>query len=235
LRRLSIVVLALNEEDNIALMINEMLPVARRTLDDFEIIMINDGSTDRTGEIMEVLVKDNPEVRVVHHPEPEGIGSGFWDGITHARFEYVVTYPGDQAYHIDGINHLFETVGSANLIISYRTHQLQTRSLLRVILSQFFWLIMVIITGCRPRDFHSAVVYPVQIVREMGRPARGYLFAADLLAKLISRKMPYVEIPASINPEETGDSQSLQWSTFIEVLRTFRYLIIARLKGDLGR
>lgn len=105
------VVPALNEEENILLTVNEILPAARAILDEFEIILVNDGSTDRTGEVMDNLARDNPEIRVIHHSQRQGPGSDFWDGLVQARFDNLVSLSGDNAYKIEGLKRLFETRG----------------------------------------------------------------------------------------------------------------------------
>ena len=87
---------------------------------------------------MEDLVKANPEVRVIHHTEREGIGSGFWEGIMHARFYYIASFPRDRAYNIEGLKSVFKSVGTAEFIIICRAHQMQARSLLRLVLSRLF-------------------------------------------------------------------------------------------------
>ena len=80
-RCLTIIISALNEEKLISKTISEILSVYRETNDKYEIILVNDGSTDRTGEIMESFSKDNPEIEVINNPEPSGLGAHFKNGI----------------------------------------------------------------------------------------------------------------------------------------------------------
>jgi dolichol-phosphate mannosyltransferase len=76
-RRLSIVVPALNEQEKIAETVEGILPLARDLLDDFELILIDDGSTDDTGSIMDRFAAEEPRIVVVHQPQRQGVGAGF--------------------------------------------------------------------------------------------------------------------------------------------------------------
>ncbi|RZI37663.1 glycosyltransferase family 2 protein, partial [Herbaspirillum sp. HC18] len=76
-KRLTIVIPALNEQDKIADTIGGVLPPARQLLDDFEIFLIDDGSTDATGAIMDEFAAGEPRIIVHHNPERRGVGAGF--------------------------------------------------------------------------------------------------------------------------------------------------------------
>ena len=81
---------ALNEENLIELTVTEILPVACETLNKFEIILINDGSKDKTGMIMDQLASQYSEIQVVHHPKPGGLGNAFKVGLALSKFEKLV-------------------------------------------------------------------------------------------------------------------------------------------------
>ncbi|WP_342291679.1 glycosyltransferase [Bradyrhizobium ottawaense] len=74
-KRLTIVIPALNEQDKIADTIDGVLPLARELLDDFEIFLIDDGSTDATGAIMDEFAAGEPRIVVQHNAEPRGVGA----------------------------------------------------------------------------------------------------------------------------------------------------------------
>jgi glycosyltransferase involved in cell wall biosynthesis len=228
LRCLTILIPALNEEKNILLTVNEILPVARRTLDAFEIILVNDGSSDRTGEIMDALAEGNSELQVVHHSARRGLGWAFREGIARARFDWLTLIPGDNAFNIEGLKRLFEATGSADLVISFRTDQMQKRSLFRMCLSCLFTFIMGHLFGYRLRDFHSAVVYPVRVLRQLELRSDGYTYQLEVLVKLLGRGVLFVEVPVSMNPEMDGSSQSVCLKTLLDMGRMVWHLFRRR-------
>ena len=92
---LSIIMPALNEEENVyAAIINTL-----NSFDDFglnaEIIVVNDGSSDKTSEIVEDLCKKDQRVKLISHTTPEGIGASFWDGVDHSTKDTISMQPGD--------------------------------------------------------------------------------------------------------------------------------------------
>ncbi|MBF0418024.1 MAG: glycosyltransferase, partial [Magnetococcales bacterium] len=105
-KQLTIVVAALNEENKLEGTLQGILDVARSRLDAFEIIMVNDGSTDRTPDIVAAFAAKCPEMRVVTHATPQGVGSAFLEGIALAQYEWMTLLPGDHAYDVRSLANL---------------------------------------------------------------------------------------------------------------------------------
>ena len=78
-----------NEELNIEESVNKAEHVVRELTDMYEIIIVNDGSTDRTGEIADKLSLINKKVKVIHHSVNQGYGSAVWSGIQAAQYDYI--------------------------------------------------------------------------------------------------------------------------------------------------
>ena len=72
---------ALNEEDNVAPIVEEAVAVLPRFADDIEITVVDDGSTDRTGGIADELATKDPHVRVIHHGTRRGYGGAVRSGL----------------------------------------------------------------------------------------------------------------------------------------------------------
>src|SRR5260370_41255054 len=75
LKALTIVIPALNEAGKIAATVEEVLPLARELLSDFEILLVNDGSTDETGAIMDEVAARHAHMTVIHHAQRRGLSS----------------------------------------------------------------------------------------------------------------------------------------------------------------
>src|ERR1700761_8003069 len=113
-KKLTIVVPALNEQEKIAETIEGILPSARDLLDDFEIILIDDGSTDDTGAIMDRYAAEEPRIQVVHHAQRQGVGAGFKSALQRAKFNSITLVPGDHAFEDQGIARMFRAAGAAD-------------------------------------------------------------------------------------------------------------------------
>src|SRR3989338_8871333 len=91
----SVVMPALNEEENIVAAISNV----SKSFDDYkisgEIIVINDGSNDKTRFLVEEDIKKDSRIRLINHNKTQGIGASFWDGVDNAKGQIVTMLPGD--------------------------------------------------------------------------------------------------------------------------------------------
>src|SRR5713101_7109500 len=93
-RTISVVVPACNEARNLEAAVDTVIEAAR-TFDDFEVLIVNDGSTDDTSEVAERVAAADPRVRVVHHESNQGFAAAYGSGLARARMQYVTFAPGD--------------------------------------------------------------------------------------------------------------------------------------------
>jgi glycosyltransferase involved in cell wall biosynthesis len=224
-RSLTILITALNEEHLIELTVNEILAVASETLNKYEIILINDGSRDKTGVIMDQLAAQNSEIKVVHHPEPGGVGNAFQEGMALAKFDSLVLLTGDREITVEGFKKLINCIGESDLIIGYRDNQMQTRLFFRLIISYFFRLVMVALFGYDIKDYHGVPIYPVKITKKMNIISNGYPFQVETLVKLLRHEVSYIEVPFSINNEKYGNSKVIRLKSFYDFFKTIWHLL----------
>jgi glycosyltransferase involved in cell wall biosynthesis len=224
-RSLTILITALNEERLIELTVNEILPVASETLNEYEIILINDGSQDKTGMIMDQLASQYSEIQVVHHPKPGGVGNAFKVGLALAKFEKLVLLTGDREITVEGFKRLTNSIGESDLIIGYRDNQIQARMLFRLIISYIFRHLMVMLFGYDIKDYHGVPIYPVKIVRKLNTISNGYPFQPEVLIRLLRLNVSFSEVPFSVNKENDGNSQVICFKTFYEFLKMIWYLL----------
>lgn len=225
---LSIIIPALNEERRLALTVNEMLELARSVLDRFEIIVVDDGSSDGTGEIADSLASRNPEVSVIHNAGCRGLGYVFSECLERAQCDKFMLIPGDHAYNTEGFRVLLESVGSTDLVIGYRTNQVGTRTPGRVFLSRLYGTVLTILFGYKLRDFHGPVVYPLRALREVKLWLIGYTFQIEAMIKLLRRGHSFIQVPVTLNVEHAGTSRSFRWKTFGDLVNTICRLLISR-------
>lgn len=111
----SIIIPAYNEEEAIEKVINDL----KIYLDqESEIIVVNDGSTDRTGELIEKI----PNIKVIHHSENYGYGAAIKSGIQKARGKYILIIDADGTYPVEKISQLINQKNSYDMIVGARTN-----------------------------------------------------------------------------------------------------------------
>lgn len=119
----SVVVPLKNEEDNIADLIKEIEPVMEALKKPWELICIDDGSTDRTLEILESLVDKKPYLRILVFTRNFGQSSAFDAGFKASKGEFVITMDGDRQNDPADIPKLIEAVNDCDLACGYRVHR----------------------------------------------------------------------------------------------------------------
>jgi glycosyltransferase involved in cell wall biosynthesis len=111
---------ALNEEDNVAPIVEEALAVLPRFADDIEITVVDDGSSDRTGAIADELAGKDPRVRVIHHASRRGYGGAVRSGMVAATKSWIFFTDGDRQFALEDLGRLVEAADGADAVVGYR-------------------------------------------------------------------------------------------------------------------
>ncbi len=114
----SLIIPAYNEADGIENVLDQIEIALKSTGADYEIIVVNDGSTDRTGEIL----KEKP-VRLIEHSVYHGFGASLKDGLAEAKHEFVMIIDADGTYPEDAIPLLLEEADRYDMVVGSRTGQ----------------------------------------------------------------------------------------------------------------
>ena len=119
---MTLLVPAFNEATNLAPTIERLIDALTITIEDFEIIIVNDGSTDNTHDIAEQIAKRHSMVRVIHNKQNMGLGYSYKRGYQEANKEFFVYIPGDNTWPYRSFVELFGNLGRAEIVTSYSTN-----------------------------------------------------------------------------------------------------------------
>ncbi len=117
MRRLSIVIPAYNEAESLAGVIQDVQQAARK-LDALEIVLVDDGSTDGTGEVMDRFTLADPRVTVRHLGARRGLGRALATGFGAATLDLVAWLPADGQFSVDSILRLIDSLDDADIVTS---------------------------------------------------------------------------------------------------------------------
>jgi glycosyltransferase involved in cell wall biosynthesis len=112
---------AYNDEENLPELIPRVHGFLSRIADAFEIIIIEDGSPDRTGEVADQLASQYPEVRVIHHATNRGYGATLREGFRIARHDYVMYTDGDNQYDVTEFLPHLSDLADADILAGHAT------------------------------------------------------------------------------------------------------------------
>jgi len=221
---LSIIMPALDEENNIQAAIRNSL----QSFDDFsvdgEIIAINDGSTDSTEALINGCIQKDSRVRIINHERPHGIGASFWEGVDHAKGEYVVMLPGDNEndpWEILRYNRLFDSV---DIIIPFVFNK-ETRSLFRNALSFVYRFIINTTFLVYFNYTNGTVLYRKTLLKELDFRSNGFFFQTDILIRLTKKGYLFAEVPYRLGIRKSNVSKAVTFPSLIQVLRGYLRLV----------
>lgn len=122
-RSLSIFFPCYNEKDMVRPLAKKCLSVAAAICDDYEIIIVDDGSTDGTAERADALAAEYPPVQVVHHPVNQGYGAALQSGFAAATKEYVFYTDGDGQFDVNELPSLLSLIANYDIVSAYRLNR----------------------------------------------------------------------------------------------------------------
>lgn len=191
---LSIIIPAFNEEGNIKTAIKNVLWAIRGKVPDYEIIVIDDGSSDRTGKILDGIAGKNQRIKIVHHRKNLGLGFVFRSGLKKATKTYVSIYPGDGDLSAESYRKLVGEMGRKELIITYmlaNTH----RSLMRRILSRIYVASMNFLFCLNLKYYNGAFICRLKLLKKLPLKSSSYTIFSEMFVRLIKKGISYKEIP----------------------------------------
>ncbi len=171
-----------NEEANLERVTRRAIETLERLGLDWEIILVDDGSRDRTGEWADRLAAEDPRIRAIHHKPNRGYGGALQSGFREATKEWVFYTDGDGQFDINQIELLLPLAGQYDIVNGYRLNRQD--SLIRR-MNAFCWGTLVkVLLKFRARDVDSAFkLYRAEIFRHIDMKSNGALIDAEILAR----------------------------------------------------
>lgn len=225
----SIVVLAFNEAENLATTVESIHRAVDDTLDTYEVVIVDDGSVDSTGEVAETLAKQDSRIKAVHNPANMGCGYSFRRGALAAGHEYVWLIPGDGEISAESIRTIADHVGCADMVVPYVLNR-GIRPLSRRVVSWGYTALLNILFRKDLRYYNGPCVIRTDLVRAACTvESRGFTFMAPMLLKLIGLKHTYVEVGIMLQPRVYGRPSVSSWWNILSAART-----VGRLFWDIN-
>ncbi len=216
---LSVVLPAHNEEGNIRKTVESCVSYLEKNLGAYEIIVVNDGSLDRTREIVEEMSSANPNVVLVNHEINRGYGSALRSGFDKARHEYIFFMDSDGQFDINDLDRMITHAGPNSAVIGYREDRADSfiRSLNAWLYSMYIYLVF----GLRVKDMDCAFkVFPGSAYGAV-KPIKseGALFSAEFLIKLRRNGYTFKEVPVRHFPRLYGSQTGANIKVIVKMFR----------------
>ena len=218
---ISITVAALNEEQNLAQAVDIIVGSVQRWFDSYEIVIFNDGSSDRTGEVAEELAAKYDGLTVVHHERSQCLGGVIRNGLARARMEHYMWIDGKGATTKQALDSIFALCGQYDLIVPYPNNQSE-RPLIRQLIARTFVTLLNTLFRLKLRYYTHVVLCRTQQVRQFRIRTDSYAYQAEMLIKMIKSGCSYTQVGVPDRYDLPG--RRTKAFKFNNVIRMFTFL-----------
>jgi len=216
---------ACNEQDIIGDTVESARTVLAGLTGDFEIIVVDDGSADRTAAIVEGIAARDERVRLVRHGRNRGYGAALRSGFASARKQLVFFSDADGQFDLAELPGLLALLSKATVVLGYRIRRSDPPH--RLVIAKVYNLIIRAVFGLRVRDIDCAYkLFRRDVLREVSLESNGAFISSELLIKLRRRGVAMVELGVHHYPRTTGVSKG---ATVGVILKTVRDIIRLKL------
>lgn len=208
---------AFNDEQSIAALVTNAFDTLSSLSDDFEVLVVNDGSSDSTREVLEELASRFSNLNVIHHESNRGYGAALRSGFTHASKELIFYTDGDGQYDVRELALLYPLMtGTVSVVNGYKLKRSDSR--FRVVAGAAYnWFARVLFklpirdVDCDFRLMRRQVVQQLDLVSSSG------VICVELVRKLTAAGCRFAEAPVHHYSRKYGRSQ---FFTFSRVVKT---------------
>lgn len=214
---ISIVIPVYNEEEAIAGEIEAVIATMGKTDHEWELIVVNDGSTDRTREIVEGY----PQARLVNHPQNLGGGAARNTGIRRARGDIVVIADGDGTYPLQEIPRMVEALKDYDMVVGARMREAGTMRFLRTPAKWFIRKLAEFMTSSKIPDLNSGMraIRKETFMKFIDMLPQGHSWVSTITLSFLSRGYLVGYLPIDYYPRKGK-------STFKPVKDSMNYLML---------
>lgn len=230
-RGVSILIPAYNEEELLEEAVQEVHAAASQAVESFELIIVNDGSADRTGEIVERLAAGGDGIRGLHHEQNRGMGGGIVTAARHAQYEYAVVSPVDSPLSARQLAVFLQAAAPDAVVVGCRPQRLGYSGL-QQIGSRVYHDLACSLLGLPLRDINWIHLYPTRLFGDLDIEFSGIVYLGEVLAKArdLGYRLVEVESPmtARIKGVATISRPGAIWRTFWDLWRLWWRLVVRR-------
>ncbi|RJP74792.1 MAG: glycosyltransferase family 2 protein [Candidatus Abyssobacteria bacterium SURF_17] len=199
----SVIVPAFNEEMNLRPTVTLVANKLDELKTSFEIIIVNDGSTDRTRPIAEELGQADARIRLINHPRNLGPGSGVFTGIEAGRGEFVIFIPADLALDVNELQKYVDASRTCDLVVGVRSDR-RDYSFFRKIVSLVNIALIKLMFGMKERQFNYIHMYRRTMLERMHIESRGVFITAEIMIKARDLGYRLKEVDITYVPRSAG-------------------------------
>jgi len=203
---ISIVLPVYNEESGLKSTLKGLVPILEKTFSNYEIIIVESGSTDRSGEIADEAAKKNKKVKVIHQGERKGYSNGIREGLRNCKNDISMYIDCDNPYDFKYLKEAAKYIGKYDAVIGYKIGKRESFG--RLVLSKGAYIINKMLFGLDAKDINYPFkMIKTEFVKKMNLFSDAYLIPVELLVGLKKQKAKIKEIEVPHKNRREGESK----------------------------
>jgi glycosyltransferase involved in cell wall biosynthesis len=195
------------------------MEVLQKLVDDYEVLIIDDGSPDRAGEIADEIARKHPGiVRVIHHDSNKGYGYSVREGLKHAKHDWVCFTDGDDEYDVYDLLKMYPLRKYYSLIITFRYVKLYSGW--RQFISWVYNIVLRRLYRTQFRDISTGLrlIYK-PVIEDFELESTSPFIGAEIVIKTMLRGYPIGEMGIQTFPREFGKGSSTSLNNIVATIR----------------
>ena len=204
LESLSLFFPTFNEEQNIQSQLNHALEVAPSVAKLYELIVIDDGSTDQTAAIVQKMMVNHPQIKLISHPKNRGYGAALKSGFKAAQCSWIFFTDADLQFDLTELGEFIPFTAQYQAILGYRRTRAEGKG--RVFNAKLFKLFIDLLFRVHVKDIDCAFkLFDARLIHAIELESNGAFISAELLYKLKKQGTTFKQIPVTHHPRLRGN------------------------------
>ena len=207
----SIIIFCFNEKENLPKVLEGVSSFVKENyIKDYEVLIVDDGSTDGSLEFIQSKVNENNKLKLLSHKHNKGIGEALRTGYLNAQFEYICAIPGDNQFDVSELLNV-KPFGDKEFVSFYRVSMYKSwyRKLIHLLNKLFNrWFLNLTI-----RDVNWIKVYKKNQLKTVDFELKSSIIESEICAKLSKLGVNPIELPSKYLPRAYGTPKGGTWKT----------------------
>jgi NAD(P)-dependent dehydrogenase (short-subunit alcohol dehydrogenase family) len=219
-RSLTVVIVAHDDAANIDHTVDRVLRALTVTVEDFRIVIFDDGSRDGTEERARAWQRRLPDVELRRNPEARGLGYCLSQVVTEAKTGFIVYVPGDNSWPHRSLVELFGNLGKADVVTSYSTNLWSVMPRWGRLASRAYTGAWNLLFRHQLHYYNGLTIYPVERLRSIAIGTQGFGFQAEALVKAIAGGASFVELALPVDSHTAPATRPLTPRNIVNAVAT---------------
>jgi len=214
----SVIVMAYNEASSLEFVVREIISTLDSTGREYEVLIIDDGSSDGTGAVAEQLKQKFSSLKVCHHPSNLGLGGVYRTGFIQAQKDLITFFPADGQFPPSIILKFLPCMDTAELVLGFLPHR--DSSLLSKLLSKAERLLYRLLFGYK-LEFQGVFMFKRELLREfeLKSSGRGWAVVMEFVIRTWRSGDKVISVPIELRPRMSGKSKVNNLPTIVANLK----------------